>query len=233
MTDAPFLLVIAGPNGSGKTTLTRILLDAGIDFGIYVNPDDIAQTLDLPDPQRTLQAQAIADFKRDACLRRRESFSFETVLSHPSKIDVMIAAHEAGFDVTLYFVATADPEINVRRVENRVAKGGHDVPHDRIKARYARSLGLLADAALVARRTVVFDNSALVGDSPHSTVVNVKSGLRPVAEVIRADSRIDIWLEDEVPEWVFGSLVVGIEDLIRRSERPISLALHQSEGSLG
>lgn len=233
MTDAPFLLIIAGPNGSGKTTLTKSLLAAGIDFGIYINPDDIAQTLDLPEPQRTAQAQAIADFKRDACLQRRASFSFETVLSHRSKIDVMIRAHQAGYDVTLYFVATSDPDINVRRVENRVAKGGHDVPHDRIRARYVRSLGYLAHAALVARRTVVLDNSALVGDSPHATVVNVKSGLRPVAEVIRADNRIDIRLEDDVPEWVFTSLVAPIEELTRGSEGRITVALHQSDGPLG
>ena len=233
MTDAPFLLIIAGPNGSGKSTLTKSLLAAGIDFGNYINPDDISQTLDLPEPQRTVQAQAIADFKRDACLQRRESFSFETVMSHQSKIDVMIRAHQAGYDVTLYFVATSDPEINVRRVENRVAKGGHDVPHDRVRARYARSLGFLANAALVARRTVVFDNSALVGNSPHATVVNVKSGLRPVAEVIRTDNRIDIQLEDDVPEWVFTSLVAPIDELSRGSEGRITVALHQSDGPLG
>lgn len=47
MSDAPFLLVIAGPNGSGKTTLTNYLLEAGIDFGEYINPDEIAATLNL------------------------------------------------------------------------------------------------------------------------------------------------------------------------------------------
>ena len=233
MTDAPFLLVIAGPNGSGKSTLTKSLLAAGIDFGIYINPDDIAQSLDLPEPQRSAQAQAIADFKRDTCLQRRESFSFETVLSHQSKIDVMIRGHQAGYDVTLYFVATSDAEINVRRVENRVAKGGHDVPHERIRARYARSLAYLVHAALVAQRTVVFDNSALVGNSPHATVVNVKSGLRPVAEVVRADNRIDIWLEDDVPEWVFTSLVAPIDELTRASDGRIMLGVHQSDGLLG
>jgi len=232
LTDPPFLLVIGGPNGSGRTTLTRTLRDAGIDFGVYVNPDDIAQTLDLPEPQRTRQAQLIADFKRATCLQRRESFSFETVLSHPSEIAAMVDAHRAGYELTLYFVATADPEINVRRVENRVAKGGHDVPHDRIRARYARSLGLLAGAALVAQRTVVFDNSALVGNSPHASVVNTKSGLRPVAEVNRTDDHVDIRLENDVPEWVLVALVEGIDDIIRRSEGRVTAALLQSEGLL-
>jgi predicted ABC-type ATPase len=118
LSDAPFLLVIAGPNGSGKTTLTDYLLKAGIDFGEYINPDEIAATLDLPEPARSKQAQAIADVERDGCLTSRLSFSFETVMSHRSKVDFMIRADDAGYDVTIYFVCTSDPEINVRRVEN-------------------------------------------------------------------------------------------------------------------
>ena len=37
--------MIAGPNGSGKTTLTQYLAAAGVNFGNYINPDDIAKTL--------------------------------------------------------------------------------------------------------------------------------------------------------------------------------------------
>jgi len=129
LSDAPFLLVIAGPNGSGKTTLTNYLLEAGIEFGEYINPDEIAATLDLPEPVRSRQAQAIADVQRDRCLTSRMNFSFETVMSHRSKVDFMIRADDAGYDVTVYFVCTSDPEINVRRVENRLSRGGHDVPH--------------------------------------------------------------------------------------------------------
>jgi predicted ABC-type ATPase len=232
LTDTPFLLVVAGPNGSGKSTLTRGLLDAGIDFGIYINPDDIAQTLDLPEPQLTAQAQSIADFKRDICLQRRESFSFETVMSHQSKIELMIRAHDAGFDITLYFVATCDPEINVRRVENRVGMGGHDVPHDRIRAWYWRSLGFLAHAALVARRTVAFDNSVLVGNSPHATLINLQSGLRPVAEVIRVDNHYDIMIEADVPEWAVKYLVTPMASVAHTSGGGMTVAVHQSDGPL-
>lgn len=64
-------------------------------------------------------------------------------MSHPSKIELMMQAERAGYDVAVYFVCTSDPEINVRRVENRVRCGGHDVPNDRIGARYWRSLALL------------------------------------------------------------------------------------------
>jgi predicted ABC-type ATPase len=232
LTGAPFLLVIAGPNGSGKSTLTKYLQDVGVDFGIYINPDEIALTLDLPEPQRALQAQSIADFKRDVCLQRHDSFSFETVMSHPSKVEVMIRAHDASYDVALFFVATSDPEINVRRVENRVSSGGHDVPHDRIRARYLRSLNLLSHAALVARRTVVFDNSALLTSSPTAHLPNAKSGLRPVAEVIRTDNHYDMTLEADVPEWVFEHLVHPLVNVAGASDGQITLALHQNDGPL-
>jgi predicted ABC-type ATPase len=84
------------------------------------------------------------------------SFSFETVMSHRSKVNFMIRADDAGYEVTIYFVCTSDPEINVSRVENRVSRGGHDVPHERVVGRYWRTLELLPYAALVARRTVLF-----------------------------------------------------------------------------
>ena len=233
MNDRPFLLVFAGPNGSGKSTLTNYLLEAGIEFGTYINPDEIALTLGhLSEPQRAARAQSIADFQRDTCLLRGESFSFETVMSHPSKVEIMIRAHDAGYDVTLYFIATSDPEINVRRVENRVSTGGHDVPHDRIRARYWRTLSLLPHAALVAGRTVVFDNSALIGYPPGRNLPNAKSGLRPVAEVIRRDNQYDLTLEADVPEWVFRHLVEPLSGVGQASEGGIAVAIHQKDGPL-
>lgn len=232
MDEPPFVLVIAGPNGSGKSTLTNYLVRAGIDFGDYINPDEIAATLDLPEPQRSRQAQQFADFYRDRCLTGRTSFSFETVMSHPSKIELMMRAERAGYDVTVYFVCTSAPEINVRRVENRVSSGGHDVPHDRIVARYWRSLALLPQAALTARRTVLFDNSALVGYPNHRRLPNPKSGLRPVAVVMREGMRYDITLETDVPEWVVTHLVRPLAALAAEREG-MEVTVHQRDGFLG
>jgi predicted ABC-type ATPase len=232
LSDAPFLLVLAGPNGSGKTTLTEYLLEAGIEFGEYINPDRIATTLDLPEPARSRQAQAIADFQRDRCLAGGQSFSFETVMSHPSKVQLMIRADDAGSDVTMFFVCTSDPEINVRRVENRVRTGGHDVPHDRIVARYWRTLGLLPHAALVARRTVLFDNSALVGHGANALLPNPRTGLRPVGEMIRDGKDYELTLESDVPAWVFEHLVKPLDELARGSDGAVTLTITQNAGPL-
>jgi predicted ABC-type ATPase len=233
VSDPPFLLVIAGPNGSGKSTLTDYLIDAGIDFGEYINPDRIATTLDLPEPTRSKQAQAIADFQRDRCLASGLNFSFETVMSHPSKVQLMIRADDAGYEVTVYFVCTSDPEINIRRVENRVRRGGHDVPHDRIVARYWRTLELLPHAALVARRTVLFDNSALVGYRANTLLPNPKTGLRPVGEVIRDGKDYEITLESDVPAWAFEHLVKPLDELARGSDGAINVTISQGAGPFG
>lgn len=169
----PRLVVFAGPNGSGKTTLTRQLRAQGVDIGEYINPDDIAVELTGSYEKRVRAAQQIADERREACLRNQRNFSFETVMSHESKIAFMRRARDAGFHVTLYFVGTDNPRINLSRVENRVSLGGHSVPEDRIISRYHRSMEALGEVILAVDRSVLFDN----------TYVDQRSTIRPNLEV--------------------------------------------------
>lgn len=104
-------------------------------------------------------ASVIADFVRRKFVALNRSFTFETVMSSPDKIEFLQSARQAGFRTYLYFVATQNPKINITRVAERVRRGGHDVPTDKIIARYYRSLDLLADAIRSADRAYIFDNS--------------------------------------------------------------------------
>lgn len=104
-------------------------------------------------------ASVIADFVRRKLVAKQDSFTFETVMSSPDKINFLREARQNGFRNYLYFVATRDPEINIARVANRVITGGHDVPLDKIISRYHRSLGLLSDAIAATDRAYIFDNS--------------------------------------------------------------------------
>lgn len=105
-------------------------------------------------------AQIIADYLRKKLLSENRKFSFETVFSHSSKLEIMQQARDAGYKVYLYFVSTEDPEINKYRVKKvRVAEGGHDVPEGKIENRYYRSLGYLYEAAQLTYQTYFFDNS--------------------------------------------------------------------------
>lgn len=99
------------------------------------------------------------NFLQECCLRRGESFSQETVFSHPSKVEAIRRAFELGYRTYLYFIATASPEISKCRVANRHARGGHDVPSDKIDSRYFRSIGQLKAALPYLSRAYAFDNS--------------------------------------------------------------------------
>jgi predicted ABC-type ATPase len=106
-------------------------------------------------------------------LRRKASFTFETVMSARAKVDFFCRAREQGFKTYLYYVATEDPEINVSRVAHRVTLGKHGVPRDKIIERYHRSLSLLVDAVTCADRAYIFDNS----DSDRVWVAEVTDGI--------------------------------------------------------
>jgi len=99
------------------------------------------------------------NFLQYSAIRRGESFSQETVFSHPSKIDALKLAMECGYRTYLYFVATESPMINRWRVANRYSQGGHTVPDDKIASRYERSLAQLKLAMPFLSRAYFFDNS--------------------------------------------------------------------------
>lgn len=128
-------------------------------------------------------ASVLVDFIRHDLLRRGVSFTFETVMSSPDKVNFLCKAREQGFRTYLYFVATEDPEINVSRVAHRVSRGKHAVPKDKIISRYFRSLQLLPDAVLCADRSYVFDNSGServwIAAITDGTVMEMKTDLMP------------------------------------------------------
>ena len=49
-------------------------------------------------------------------------------MSHVSKVDEVSKIVNLGYDASLYFVCIDSPEVNISRVNNRVDKGGHEVP---------------------------------------------------------------------------------------------------------
>lgn len=132
--------------------------------GIALEPHHVKtanKQLSLPQPLRNAYvASVLSDFIRHQLLKAGHSFTFETVMSSPDKVEFLRKAQKAGYRTYLYFVATKDPIINISRVQNRVECGGHPVPEDKILARYFRSLDLLYAATLASNRAYIFDNSS-------------------------------------------------------------------------
>lgn len=104
-------------------------------------------------------AADIAAFIRKKLLDAGLSFAFETVFSHPSKLEIMREAKEKGYRIYLYFITTEDPTINIDRVKLRVQKGGHPVPEKLISKRYFKTMKLLIPAIKASYRSYLFDNS--------------------------------------------------------------------------
>ena len=128
-------------------------------------------------------ASVAVDYLRKKLLEAGVTFTFETVMSHRSKVEFLKLAQESKYRTYLYFVATEDPEINVSRVESRVAEGGHDVSREKIVERYHRSLDLLADAVQYTNRAYIFDNSSAekvwVAEVTDNDILELKSDTMP------------------------------------------------------
>ena len=121
-------------------------------------------------------ASVTVRFLQSQLLAHGRSFTFETVMSHPEKVELLATAQAMGYRTYLYFVATDDPSINVSRVRNRVLLGGHPVPENRIVARYGRSLELLKDAIRHTHRAYIFDNSGDSTDRKHTWLAEITDG---------------------------------------------------------
>jgi predicted ABC-type ATPase len=121
-------------------------------------------------------ASVLSDFIRQELLKRKASFTFETVMSHPDKVALLGKAQQVGYRTYLYYVATEDPAINISRVRSRVKAGGHSVPEERIEKRYYRSLDLLIEAIRCSNRAYIFDNSTDNERAQHTWVAEVTDG---------------------------------------------------------
>jgi predicted ABC-type ATPase len=155
--------LVVGPNGAGKSTFVELVL-APLRPGVtFVNADVIAAARWPDDPSgHAYDAAAVAAATREALIAARVPFIAETVFSHPSKLDLISDAQAAGYTVTLHVLLVPEHE-SVQRVAHRVLAGGHDVPEEKIRSRYARLWPLVADAITRAELAHIFDNSQIDG----------------------------------------------------------------------
>ena len=154
----PVLHLIAGPNGAGKTTYYEQVLAPATGLP-FINADLIAQARWPEDPTtHAYDAAEIAEQERGAAIEARRSFASETVFSHPSKLDLLRTAGEAGYRRTLHVILIPE-ELAVERVRVRVEVGGHAVPEEKIRARFHRLWGLLPRAIRISDEAEVLDNS--------------------------------------------------------------------------
>ncbi len=155
----PVCAVLAGPNGSGKSSIyERLELR-----GTFINADVTARQLapDMPESVSMAAGRLVLREISDALSQRRD-FIYETTLSSHQSIAVMARAAEAGYEVGLVFVALRSVELNIARIAQRVAEGGHHIPSDVVVRRYESSMRRLVQAVRLADGAMIYDNSTTI-----------------------------------------------------------------------
>jgi predicted ABC-type ATPase len=174
MTEKKQLWMLVGGNGAGKSTFYKHYLEpAGV---LFINADNIAKTLSPKNSESaSYKASRIAEHLRKDLLTKGVSFCFETVFSHPSKIDFMADAKAQGYEIILGIIHLENDQLNQARVSQRVTEGGHSVPTEKIISRIPRTLDNICRAIPLADETYLLDNSSL--DEPFQQLASIKRGL--------------------------------------------------------
>ena len=191
MSHRPIFHVLAGPNGAGKSTLYRNEIAPRFPDAEFVNADELAKA-HYGQPAVTLAesqtGQRLAEERRRELMAQHKSLVTESTFSHPSKVELIEDALNAGYEVRLYHVNVRSPDLSVKRVDRRVKEGGHPVPEDKIRERYMRNQALILQAARLADRADVFDNSEF-GKPPERVLTLAKGQARYVSERMPAWAR--------------------------------------------
>jgi predicted ABC-type ATPase len=156
-------------------------------FNLSVRENIIVKTdSDLPTLYNSYHFAILADFIRHELISTNKSFSFETVFSHPSKLNLISLAQLNGYKVYLYFIGTETPLMNLERVKDRVMKGGHPVESEKIEKRYFLTMDLLIDMIKNVDETYLWDNSGI----EHKFLGNIKNGFLELQQSI-----IPAWID--------------------------------------
>ncbi len=147
----PEIVIFAGPNGSGKTTITRMVKTVGV----YINADEIKKVNLCDDLEAAVKAEEL----RESMVEKGSDFTFETVLSTDRNLNLLKKAKNKGYFIRCIYVLTSDYKINMVRVNMRESMGGHNVPKDKIKSRFEKSISRIPKLLEICDIVHIYDNT--------------------------------------------------------------------------
>lgn len=160
-TPPPTIYLIAGCNGAGKTTFAKEFLPS-IGVVRFLNADEIARGLSPLRPEAAAFKAGkllLSEFRE--LVKCGETFALESTLSGRTYVKLFEETKQRGYEIELHYIWIPDVREAIRRVRQRVIEGGHDVPVDDIRRRFARSSQhLLDDYAPLANKWFLWDNAA-------------------------------------------------------------------------
>ena len=116
--------IIAGVNGTGKSSFRGVLEGQRINLGQIIDPDLIAKE----NSNNLFLASKIAVQKINTCLKNHISFTQETTLGGRTVISTAKKARIEDYNISLYYIGLSSSDESIVRIENRVKKGGHNIP---------------------------------------------------------------------------------------------------------
>ena len=174
--------IIAGVNGTGKSSLSGVLKEERGDLGLIVDVDKIA----VEHQCGPLQAGKIAVAKMEEALEKGQSFTQETTLSGARTERFVREAKECGYTVRLCYIGLNSAEESVKRIQNRVAKGGHNIDRADVNRRFNKRFDDLVKILPHCDEALLYDN-----ENGFEVVGEVKNG----RVALKGDSK---------PEWLKG-----------------------------
>ena len=157
----PKLYIIAGCNGAGKTTASYTVLPEMLGCKEFVNADEIAKGLSPFNPESVaIEAGRLMLQRMDDLLAEGADFAFETTLATRSYVKF------------------------IERVATRVSEGGHNIPSDVIRRRYANGIrNLVTLYTPICNFWTIYDNSSadaeikIIASGEKNTTIQIEDTL--------------------------------------------------------
>lgn len=145
--------IIGGVNGTGKSSLTGVLKTETLDLGKIIDVDK----LNVKYGDILTGGKAAVKLISD-CIDKGISFTQETTLSGHKTANTAKSARENGYFVRLYYVGLSSVDESLKRIANRVQKGGHDIPAEDVKRRFETRFKDIAAVLPYCDEAVFYDN---------------------------------------------------------------------------